>query len=136
MTCSRMDDFEKVRVSPEYKGWFKLVMKLFNRVAVEKGAERHGEEGVPFEQQIWAEIIKEDGPGWAYGQVTKKKQEAKKFIRKGEISRAIPEIMDCAALFLMVAMHYEAQVLEVWQKDKGDKGFTLVENDPNVTILK
>jgi len=113
-----MSEFEKVRVPEEYKSWFRLVMKLFNRVATEKGADRHGEIGTPFEEQIWAEILKEEGVGWAYGQVKKKKQEAKKFVKRGEVSRAIPEIMDCAALFLMIAMHYEASLLDIWQGDK------------------
>lgn len=129
MSCTPMSDFEKVRVAPEYKGWFKLVMKLFNRVATEKGNERHGEEGTPFEDQVWAEIMKEDGPGWAFGQITKKKKEAKRFIGKGEMSRAIPEFMDCAALFLMIACHYEAELLDIWNKD-GKQPFRMVENQP------
>ena len=117
MTCSSITDYEKVRVAPEYKAWFHIVLKLFNRVATEKGEERHGKRGVPFEKQIWAEIMKEEGPGWAFGQVMKKKREAKKFIAKGEPSRAIPEFMDCAALYLMISMHYEAEILELWTKD-------------------
>jgi hypothetical protein len=125
--CEPINDYEKVRVPEEYKSWFLLVMKLFHRVATGKGAERHGEKGVPFEKQVWAEILKEDGPGWAFGQVTKKKREAQRFIKNGEMSRAIPEFMDCAVAFLMVAMHYEAEVLDIWQSDKGDKGFVLEE---------
>ena len=48
--------------------------------------------------------MREEGPGWAFGQIMKKKREAKKFIANGEPSRAIPEFMDCAALYLMIAL--------------------------------
>lgn len=129
MSCTAMTDFEKVRVTPEYKEWFLLVMKMFNRVANEKGAERHGKEGVPFEKQMWAKIFKNKraGLGWAYGQIMKKDDEAHGFIDRGEISKAIPEFLDCAVAYLMIAMYYEKKVLDIWEKDTGDKGFTIVD---------
>lgn len=58
----------------DYGELYAILMEAYNFNAVGKGNERHGS-GLPWDQQIWADIVRHHGIGFCLGQVEKKAAE-------------------------------------------------------------
>jgi len=124
--CQPIGKEKKVFIPEEYEALWYINQKALARVISGKGKERHAN-GKQFIEQDICVFIREEGWGFAIGQARKKVNEARKMFANGEKSKAINEVLDASIYLQALALVMEREVLDLWHKDRGDKGFVLEE---------
>lgn len=132
--CQALGKEHKTFVPEEYESLWFVNQKALARVMSGKGKERHYN-GKKFTEQDICVFIRDEGWGFAIGQARKKVNEARKMFANGEKSRAINEVLDASIYLQALALVIEEEVLNTWQQDKGDKGFTIVDKAPHNDVV-
>jgi hypothetical protein len=126
--CQPYSRKKEVLVPEEYEALWLINQKALHRVMEGKGKDRHYN-GEKFTEQDICVLTREEGWGYPIGQARKKINEAKRMFAKGDKSRAINEILDASIYLQALALVMEEEVLENWQNQQGDRGFTIVEGE-------
>lgn len=75
-----------------YDSLYRVLRAAYDQASIGKGEERHAN-GKAFEDQPMQKLIDLYGVGFAHGQAAKKLQEAQGMLARGEIDRAIHEML-------------------------------------------
>ena len=77
---------------PGYAVLADILQRAYNQAAVGKGADRHANE-LPFDKQPMQTIADKHGVGFLLGQADKKTVEAHGMLRRGEVDKAVHELL-------------------------------------------
>lgn len=103
------EHYEATRAAVKgYDSLYDVLRAAYDQASIGKGEERHAN-GKAFEDQPMQKLIDLYGVGFAHGQAAKKLQEAQGMLARGEIDRAIHEMLGAIVYSAGAIIHVKNQ---------------------------